>query len=248
MIIYFLVEKVYRITGIIGLLLMLLPCNSLAQASRKFARHIAEVASVKEDLLPVFEDKTLVGESITEFTRGDKVVVLKRTSEIARVLLGDGTEAFVQARALKVGASLTLAGAISRVEYFEKQAGTDPVNSEYWEKLGAPWVALVARVLASKPGAARLPAPTSLYQDSDSPPALKVENNTKYVIRVYMTGSRTVSKSISAGDSWSETFPAGSYRVVAEATSGNVLPLHTTWILKTGYRHEITLYIRTTRL
>ena len=140
---------------------------------------------------------------------------------------------------------MTLSGAMRRVKYFEKMAA-ESLDSSYWEKQGAPWVALVARELANRPGAALLPPPTSEFEDTYSPPRLTVTNSTAYTIRVYMTGARTLSKTISPGDSWRSEFPAGSYRVVAEATAGDVVPLRTTWRLQQGYRHTITLYIKTT--
>lgn len=220
--------------------------SSIGLAGQAKDRVIAEVGSVREFKVNVFKTNTLDGVSVASFDFAEKVVVLSRSREIARILLSDGSEVFALLAGLEISAPVTLLGAMSRVTYFEKQATKDALNSGYWEKLGAPWVALVARELASNPNAATLPPPTATDEETDTAPSLKVINNTKYSLRLYLTGNRTVSKTIAPGSSWKSEFPSGSYRVVAESTTGNVIPLKTTWKLDKGHRHEITLYIKST--
>lgn len=228
-----------------ALLLVLVYSSGLGMAIRESEEAIAEIGIVKESGLSAYGSRDLTGSPLSTFALGDKIVVLSRNADIARLLLGDGSEGFVSIRAITIREGVTLADAMVKVRYFEKMADEESWKAGYWEKQGSPWVALVARTLGSRPDAATLPPPVSTYEPTIAEPTLIVKNDTSYSIRIYLTGTRTVSKTIAPRGSWTSTFPAGSYRVVAEVTSGRVTPLRTTWTLQRGYRNDITLYIVT---
>jgi hypothetical protein len=229
---------------LLAFLAMLSYSSILGATLEEGDKFIAEIATVQQSSLSSYRSHSLTGSPASSFVRGDKLVVLSRSAEVARILLGDGSEAFVSARSLGVWSKVTLADATAKVLYFEKMAEEQATQASYWERQAAAWVALVSRTLGARSEAASLPAPVSIFEPSLTESKLVVENDTLYTIRLYLTGSRTVSKTIRPGASWEGTFPPGSYSVVAEVTSGNVRPLRTTWKLEKGFNNEIRLYIR----
>jgi len=195
----------------------------------------------------VFDNKSLEGDPVREIGSGTKVVVLSKTTDVCRVLLETGDEVFCLAVWIAIGDEVTLAGAMSKVRFFERKSAEEPWNLPYFDTQSAPWVALVARELARSPGG-KLPEPEEIEQQEDSLPQLEVKNLTQYTLRIYLAGPRTFSRLVQPGGAWKDDLPTGSYRVVAEVTSGNVTPLRTTWHLKRRYVHTVRLYIKTTRV
>lgn len=230
--------RLLRSVFVVCLLVLLL--NGAAASSRT----IAYVGRTLGDV-GVYYTKNMYGSPDFSIPYDTKVVVLSYGSGVARLLMSTGDEVFTPLEALEIGDPVTLKQASSKIKYFERMKNEDPLNGDYYDQLCAPWVALVVRELA-KTAKEGLPNPDSVYTYEESPPMLKVENSTQYKLRIYMTGPKTITRLVSAHDTWSEQMPQGTYRVLAEAVTGNVNPLRTSWKLQQGYTHTIMLYIKTT--
>lgn len=222
---------------------MLLALAGAAVAKAQVIAHVGRTLTVTDAYLT----KDMYGSPDFRIPYNTKVVVLSHGSGVARLLMGSGDEVFVPLYQIDVLEPVTLKQANAKIRYFERMKDNDPFNADYFDQLAAPWVALVVREMAKK-AKEGLPEPVSVYEYEEAPPTLKVENSTKYKLRIYLTGPKTITRVVPAHETWSEQMPAGSYRVLAEAAAGNVIPLRTTWRLKQGYTHSIMLYIRTERV
>lgn len=229
-------------TAIVVILAVLL----LAGASAAGSKTIAHVGKTLTDA-GVYLTKDMYGSPDYRISSDTKVVVLSYDDNVVRLLTAEGDEVFVPRVEIEIGDRVTLKQAFSKIQYFERMKSEAPWNAAYFDQLSAPWVALVARELAkfAKEG---LPEPEAYYTSDDTPPTIKVTNSTRYKVRVYLTGPRTLTRLIASNTTWSEQVPQGEYRVLAEAVSGNVIPLRTTWKLGQGYTHSIKLYIETRKV
>ncbi|MBL8060758.1 MAG: hypothetical protein JNK63_08605 [Chthonomonas sp.] len=185
---------------------------------------------------------------VEELSASHKLVILAKNSEYVTVLNTDGAELYVPTFAVVFREKVTLKQALEKVDYFERERQRYPDRGTYFDIQAGPWVALVARHLGSQKDAGTLPDVTGTRARDYVAPKLTVKNSTQYSLRVYLVGPTTVTRTIRAGASLGERFPAGSYRAVVQALSGSVRPLKTTWKLDTGYEHQITLVIKTVRV
>lgn len=238
-------SEMFRFISLIAMLTLLLQAASCfatpAQASKTVIAHVGIITS---NDAKAYSSPDLASLPEMSFRKGEKVVVLQTTSRFVEILLADGDEAYLSPAHVVNRDPVTLSGALGKIEYFEKMAiGTPEHEKAYFDAQSAPWVALVARYLSNQEGAGTLPPLSTESAPGRSTPQLNVVNDTKYTLRIYMAGVRTVSRRIAPGATFSDDFPAGNYKVVVESTTGSVIPLRTTWVFKSGYTHTITLTI-----
>lgn len=227
---------------LLGLLVLMVSCCSLARAAETIA-----TLGLTQHVTAKYSDPecTVI---VEELSASHKLVILARNAEYVTVLNTDGTELYVPTFSVVFRERVTLKQALEKVDYFERQRQKYPDQGAYFDLQSGPWVALVARHLGNQKDTGTLPDVSGTRARDYVAPLLTVKNSTEYSLRVYLVGPTTVTRTIRAGSSLRERFPAGRYRAVVQALSGNVRPLKTTWKLDTGYEHQITLVIRTVRV
>lgn len=230
----------------IGLALVA-PCVAVQRKAKGKEKVIAKLGVVI-GTAQAYPYKSSDAEPVAEFASGTKVVVLSYSTEWVRILMADDSEPFIPASNVVLSEDITLKGAFARVRYFDRMKEQYPWEEETYDVQAAPWVRLVVLELAKQPGA-RLPDPEEILAPEElSNPELTVTNDTGAVLTVYIAGPTARSVTIPRGSKKTWTLPAGSYKASATVDKPNVTPLSSTWVLKLGYVHTVSLYIKTYRV